>query len=157
MSESSGYGAENELSDHETALASRGQVRSRGVSGLMFESNVLDGALSALVDFALQHAMKQQSSTAFGGKEEKEKDKDAKWVQIFVNRGKGFTTVVRCSPDAVLSEVLHLDADEFALWGSRFVKVGCTIGEKWIGIGSNVQVLRRLGGGAGAYLDIPGH
>ena len=65
-------------------------------------------------------------------------------MQFFVNRGKGFTTVVRCSPD------------EYALCGSRFVKVGCTIGENWVGTGSNVQVLRRLRGGAGVHLDIPG-
>ena len=43
-----------------------------------------------------------------------------------------------------------------ALCGSRFVKVGCTIGENLIGNCSHVQVLRRLRGGAGAYLDIPG-
>ena len=47
------------------------------------------------------------SSTGCGGKDEKEKD--VKRVQFFVNRGKGFTTVVRCSPDAVLSDVPHLD------------------------------------------------
>ena len=69
---------------------------------------------------------------------------------------KGFTTVVRCSSDTVLSEVLHLDVDEYALCGSRFVKVGCTICENWIGSGSNVQVLRGLCGGASSYLDVPG-
>ena len=92
------------------------------------------------------------SSTGCGTKE---KEKDVKWVQFFVNRGKGCTTVVRCSPDAVLSDVLHLDTDEYAVCGSRFVKVGCTISENWIGNGSNVEVLRRLRGGASSYLDIP--
>ena len=32
----------------------------------------------------------------------------------------------------------------------------CTLSQNGIGNGSNVQVLRRLRGGAGAYLDIPG-
>ena len=67
--------------------------------------------------------------------------KNVKRVQFFVNRGKGFTTVVRCSPDAVLSDVLHLDTDEYAVCGSRFVKVGGTLSENWIGKGSNVEVL----------------
>ena len=81
---------------------------------------------------------------------------NVKLVQFFVNRGKGFTTVVRCSSDTVLSEVLHLDVDEYASCGSGFAKVDCTIGEILIGNCSNMQVLRRLRGGAGAYLDIPG-
>ena len=40
--------------------------------------------------------------------------------------------------------------------GSGLVKVGCTLSENGIGNGSNVQVLRRLRGGAGSYLDVPG-
>ena len=48
-----------------------------------------------------------------------------------------------------------LDDDEYALCGSRFAKVGCTIGENLIGNCSNVQMLRRLRGGAGVHLDIP--
>ena len=36
------------------------------------------------------------------------------------------------------------------------VKMECTLSQNGIGNGSNVQVLRRLRGGAGAYLDIPG-
>ena len=79
-----------------------------------------------------------------------------KLVQFFVNRGKGSTTVVRCSSDTMLSEVLHLDVDEYVLCGSRFAKVDCTIGENLIGNCSNVQVLRRLRGGAGVHWDIPG-
>ena len=89
-------------------------------------------------------------------KMKKGKAEDLKLVQFFDSRGKGFTTVVRCSSDTVLSEVLHLDVDKYALCGSRFAKVGCTICETWIANGSNVPVLRRLRGGAGAYLDIPG-
>ena len=34
--------------------------------------------------------------------------------------------------------------------------MGCTLSQNGVGNGSNVQVLRRLPGGAGAYLDIPG-
>ena len=91
-----------------------------------------------------------------GKKDAKGKAEDVKLVQFFVNRGKGFTTVVRCSSGTVLSEVQHQDVDEYALCGSGFVKVGCTIGENLTGNCSNVQVLRRLRGGAGAYLDVPG-
>ena len=74
------------------------------------------------------------SSTGCWGKDTKGKAEDVKLVQFFVNRGKGSTTVVRCSSGTVLSEVLHLDDDEKALRGSRFAKVGCTIGEILIGI-----------------------
>ena len=124
-------------------------------------SLVLDGAFAVLVDSDVVGSGDSctaasneaaivpsgcSSSTWCGRKEEKEKD--VKWVQFFVNRGKGFTTVVRCSPDAVLSDVLQMDTDECAVCGSRFVKVGCTSSEKWIGNGSNVEVLRRLRGGA---------
>ena len=42
------------------------------------------------------------------------------------------------------------------LCGSRFVKVGCTLSENWIGNGSNVEVLRRLRRGASSYLEVPG-
>ena len=149
-------GAETELPGHGMDLASREIV----------ENDVLDGAfltpvdsddigssgscIDALVPFGC-------SSPGFWGKDAKGKAEDVKLVQFFVNRGKGFTTVVRCSSGTVvLSEVLHLDVDEYALCGSRFVKVGCTIGENLIGNCSNVQVLRRLRGGAGAYLDVPG-
>ena len=58
--------------------------------------------------------------------------------------------------DDVLSDVLHLHADEYAVCGSRLMNMGCTLSQNGIGNGSNVQVLRRLRGGAGAYLDIPG-
>ena len=100
-------------------------MESRGASGEIFESDVLDGAFSTLVDFDVVGSSGSctaafvpsgcSSSTGFGAKE-KGKAKYVKCVQFFVNRGKGFTTVVRCSPDAVLSEVLHLDVDEYALW-----------------------------------------
>ena len=40
--------------------------------------------------------------------------------------------------------------------GSRLIKMEYTLSQNGIGDGSNVQVLRRLRGGAGAYLDIPG-
>ena len=56
----------------------------------------------------------------------------------------------------VLSDVMHLHADEYAVCGSRVMKMGCAVSQNGIGNGSNVQVLRRLRGGAGAYLDIPG-
>ena len=36
------------------------------------------------------------------------------------------------------------------------MKVGCTLSQNGIGNGSNVQVLRRLRGGTGSYLDVPG-
>ena len=149
-------GAETELPGHGMDLASREIV----------ENDVLDGAfltpvdsddigssgscIDALVPFGC-------SSPGFWGKDAKGKAEDVKLVQFFVNRGKGFTTVVRCSSGTVvLSEVLHLDVDEYALCGSRFVKVGCTIGENMTGNCSNVHVLRRLRGGDGAYLDVPG-
>ena len=80
------------------------------------------------------------SSNGFCGKDTERKAEDVKLVQFFVNRGKGSTTVVRCSSDTMLSEVLHLDVDEYALCGSRFAKVDCTIGENLIGNCSNVQV-----------------
>ena len=118
-------------------------MESRGASGVIFEcdvdvsgSLVPDGAFAVLVDFdvgssgSCTAASNEaaivpsgcSSSTGCGRKEEKEKD--VKRMQFFVNRGKGFTTVVRCSPDAVLSDVLQLDTDEYAVCGSRFVKVG---------------------------------
>ena len=151
-------------------------VESRGASGKIFESDVIDGAFSTLVDFdnvgssgsctaACTEAACTEaafvlsgcsSSKGFCGKDTRGKAEDVKLVQFFVNRGKGSVTVVRCSPDTVLSEVLHLDVDEYALCGSRFAKVGCIVGEILIGNCSNVQVLRRLRGGAGVHLDIPG-
>ena len=150
-------------------------VESRGASGVIFENDVgvsgslvLDGAFAVLVDFdvgssaSCTEASNEaaivppdcSSSTGCGGKEEKEKD--VKRVQFFVNRGKGFTTVVRYSPDDVVSDGLHLDADEYAVCGSRLIRRGCTLSENCIGNGSNVGVLRRLRGGASSYLDIPG-
>ena len=146
-------------------------VESRGASGRIFESDVIDGAFSTLVDFdnvgssgsctaACTEAAFVPSGCSSGkgfcGKDTRGKTEDVKLVQFFVNRGTGSVTVVRCSSDTVLSEVLHLDVDEYALCGSRFAKVGCTIGENSIGNCSNVQVLRRLRGGAGVHLDIPG-
>ena len=61
--------------------------------------------------------------------------------------------VVRSSPDAVMSDVPHLDPDEYAVCGSRLVRMGCTLSQNGNGNGSNLQVLRRL---RGAYLDVPG-
>ena len=74
--------------------------------------------------------------------------KEAKEVQFFVKYGN--------SVSSVAVGVLHLHADEFAVCGSRLMKMGCTLSQNGIGNGSNLQVLRRLRGGAGAYLDIPG-
>ena len=82
--------------------------------------------------------------------------KEAKGVQFFVNYGNSVSSVVRSSSHAVVSDVLHLHADEYAVCGSRLIKWKCTLSQNGIGNGSNVQVLRRLRGGAGAYLDIPG-
>ena len=134
------------------------KVESRGASGVTFESDVdvsgslvLDGAFAVLVDFDVGSSGSCTAASSVG-----DKKKNVKRVQFFVNRGIGFTTVVRCSPDAVLSDVLHLDTDEYAVCGSRFVKVGCTLSENWIGKGSNVEVQRLLRGGAISYLDIPG-
>ena len=63
------------------------------------------------------------SSTGFLGEDPKGNAEDVKLVQFFVNRGKGSTTVVRCSSDTIMSEVLHLDDDEYALCGSSFQKL----------------------------------
>ena len=90
------------------------------------------------------------SSTGWG------EAKETKGAQFFVNYGNGLTTVVSSSANAVVSDVLHLDADEYAVCGSRLVKVGCTLSGNGIGNGSNVRVLRRLRGGASSYLDVPG-
>ena len=151
-----------------------GNVESPGASGVVFESDVdvsgslvQDGAFAALVDFddgssgnsteaSNEAAIVPHGCSSSTGCGKQEKEKDVKSVQFFVNHGRGFTTVVRSSPNAVVSDVLHLDADEYAVCGSRLVKVGCTLSENWVGNGSNVQVLRRLRGGAGAYLDVPG-
>ena len=81
--------------------------------------------------------------------------KGTKGVQFFVNYGNGVSSVVRSSSHAVVSDVLHLHADEYELCGARLVAMGCTLSQNGIGDCSNVQVLRRLRGGAGAYLDIP--
>ena len=63
---------------------------------------------------------------------------------------------VRSSSFDVVSDALQLHADEYAVCGSRLIKMESTLSQNGIGNGSNVQVLRRLRGGAGAYLDIPG-
>ena len=55
-----------------------------------------------------------------------------------------------------MSDVLQLHSDEYAVCGSLLMKMESTLSQNGIGNGSNVQVLRRLRGGAGAYLDIPG-
>ena len=89
------------------------------------------------------------ASTRCGGKET-----DMKGVQFFVNHDQG-STVVRSSLHCVMSDVLCLSSDEYAVYGTGLVK-SCTISQNGIGNGSNVQVLRRLRGGAGACLDIPG-
>ena len=56
----------------------------------------------------------------------------------------------------MVSEVLCLGTDEHAVCGSQLVRKGCTLGENGIGDGLNVQVLRRVRGGASLYLDVPG-
>ena len=75
--------------------------------------------------------------------------KETKEVQFFVNYGNGVSPVVRSSSHDVVSDVLHLHADEYAVCGSRLMKMVCS------GNGSNVQVLRRLRGGAGANCSQP--
>ena len=84
----------------------------------------------------------------------KEKEQ-GKRVQFFVKYG-STSSVVRSSSLDVVSDVLQLQADEYAVCGSRLMKMESTLSQNCIGNGSNVQVLRRLRGGAGAYLDIPG-
>ena len=84
----------------------------------------------------------------------KEKEQ-GKRVQFFVKYGRT-SSVVRSSSLDVVSDVLQLQADEYAVCGSRLIKMESTLSQNGIGNGSNVQVLRRLRGGAGAYLDIPG-
>ena len=76
-------------------------------------------------------------------------------VQFFVKHG-STTSVVRSSSRDVVSDILQLHSDEYAVCGSRLIKMDSTLSQNGIGNGSNVQVLRRLRGGAGAYLDIPG-
>ena len=90
------------------------------------------------------------SKKDFGEMKEKEES-----VQFFVKYG-STSSVVRSSSLDVVSGVLQLHADEYAVCGSRLIKMESTLGQNGIGNGSNVQVLRRLRGGAGAYLDIPG-
>ena len=85
------------------------------------------------------------SNQALGEMKEEEK------VQFFVKYG-NTSTVVRSSSLDVVSDVLHLHADEYAVCGSRLIKMESTLSQNGIGNGSNVQVLRRLRGGAGAYL-----
>ena len=81
--------------------------------------------------------------------------KEEKRVQFFVKYG-STSSVVRSSSLDVVSNVLHLHADEYAVCGSRLIGMECTLSQNGIENGSNVQVLRRLRGGAGAHLDIPG-
>ena len=81
--------------------------------------------------------------------------KEEKRVQFFVKYG-STSSVVRSSSLDQVSDVLQLHSDEYAVCGSRLIKMESTLSQNGIGNGSNVQVLRRLRGGAGAYLDIPG-
>ena len=90
------------------------------------------------------------SKKDFGGMKEKEER-----VQFFV-KYESTSSIVRSSSLDVVSDVLQLHADEKAVCGSRLIKMESTLSQNDIGNGSNVQVLRRLRGGAGAYLDIPG-
>ena len=85
--------------------------------------------------------------------EMKESEKEPR-VQFFVKRGT--TSVVRGSSLDVVSDILQLHSDEYAVCGSHLIKMDSTLSQNGIGNGSNVQVLRRLRGGAGAYLDVPG-
>ena len=88
----------------------------------------------------------------FGEMKENEKEQR---VQFFVKHG-GTSSVVRSSSLDVVSAILQLHSDEYAVCGSRLIKMDGTLSQNGIGNGSNVQVLRWLRGGAGAYLDIPG-
>ena len=72
-----------------------------------------------------------------------------------MNYGQG-STVVRSLPHCVTSDVLCLSTDECAVCGSRWLKMSCTLSQNGNGNGWNVQVLRRLRGGAGSYFDVPG-
>ena len=92
------------------------------------------------------------SKKDFGEMKENEKEQR---VQFFVKHGSTLS-VVRSSSLDVVSDLLQLHSDEYAVCGSRLIKMESTLSQNGIGNGSNVQVLRRLRGGAGAYLDIPG-
>ena len=92
------------------------------------------------------------SKKDFGEMKENEKEQR---VQFFVKHG-STSSVVRSSSLDVVSDLLQLHSDEYAVCGSRLIKMESTLSQNGIGNGSNVQVLRRLRGGAGAYLDIPG-
>ena len=92
------------------------------------------------------------SKKDFGEMKENEKEQR---VQFFVKHGSTLS-VVRSSSLDVVSDLLQLHSDEYAVCGSRLIKMERTLSQNGIGNGSNVQVLRRLRGGAGAYLDIPG-
>ena len=83
------------------------------------------------------------SNKDLGEMKEKEKEKR---VQFFVKYG-STSSVVRSSSLDVVSDVLQLHADEYAVCGSRLIKMESTLSQNGIGNGSNVQVLRRLRGG----------
>ena len=89
------------------------------------------------------------SNKDFGEKKEETR------VQFFVKFG-STSSVIRSSSHSLASDVLQLHHDEYAVCGSRLIKMDSTLSQNGIGNGSNVQVLRRLRGGAGVYLDIPG-
>ena len=72
----------------------------------------------------------------------KENEKETR-VQFFVKHG-STTSVVRSSSLDVVSDILQLHSDEYAVCGSRLIKMDSTLSQNGIGNGSNVQVLRRL-------------
>ena len=57
--------------------------------------------------------------------------KEEKRVQFFVKYGSGTSSVVRSSSLDVVSDVLHLHADEYAVCGSRLVKNGVHPQSEW--------------------------
>ena len=76
-------------------------------------------------------------------------------VQFFVNYGKG-STVVRCNPGAMVSQMIELGSDGYAVCGTRFVKPNSTLLANRVGNGMTLHVLRRLGGGKSSNFDIAG-
>ena len=86
----------------------------------------------------------------FGEMKENEKEQR---VQFFVKHGSTWS-VVRSSSLDVVSDILQLHSDEYAVCGSRLIKMDGTLSQNSIGNGSNVQVLRRLRGGASVRIWI---
>ena len=80
-----------------------------------------------------------------------------KEIQFFVNKGEG-SVVVRCSPHAIVSHVLHYGSEGYAVCGTRTLRSGDSFHQNGIESGMTVRLLYRLRGGSGGNMnvDIPG-